>query len=315
MKEASTPEQSIKAFRDANIELSTVKNNLSKLQDLVTQASGAGGLLGFVGGSQAIAVWGIIVVVAVGFIFLAVTLRAITKGIGGRTPKSPKVALVTPLEDKGDATKKLSTSRRQRLLSSVLVVMIVSTAVSSAVTFEVLNSRNLVNQKKEAPSEKPKVAVVRETLGSGTGGVEIVKIVPQDGQEVTLYSKVNDLTSSVISLKDIHETVKIGEDGDWTNLLFDDASSSHVINVWAKSEYIMKPDAQEVALNSKPATLTIKETPTGWLRVRSAPSGEEVGKVAPGETYNLISEDSGWYQIEYNSSESAWISADYAEIN
>ncbi len=59
----------------------------------------------------------------------------------------------------------------------------------------------------------------------------------------------------------------------------------------------------------------IKETPTGWLRVRSEPSknAKEVGKVYPKEKYSLLGEESGWYKIEYKKGEEGWISGQYAQ--
>ena len=62
-------------------------------------------------------------------------------------------------------------------------------------------------------------------------------------------------------------------------------------------------------------TVLIKETPTGWLRVRGEPStvGAEVGRVNPGEKYTLLEEKDGWFQIEYEEGKNGWISGQYAE--
>lgn len=61
----------------------------------------------------------------------------------------------------------------------------------------------------------------------------------------------------------------------------------------------------------------IKETPTGWLRVRSEPTtakDNEVTKVDPGEQFKLLDEsENGWYQIEYEPGKKGWISGQYAE--
>ncbi len=59
----------------------------------------------------------------------------------------------------------------------------------------------------------------------------------------------------------------------------------------------------------------IKDTPTGFLRVRMEPStaATEAARVNPGEKYHLFDEKSGWYQISYNSAEKGWISGQYAE--
>jgi len=64
----------------------------------------------------------------------------------------------------------------------------------------------------------------------------------------------------------------------------------------------------------------IKDTPTGWLNVRSEPSTfskEEtiLTKVHPGETYKFIeSNETGWYKIEYEKDKEGWISGKYAEL-
>ncbi len=59
----------------------------------------------------------------------------------------------------------------------------------------------------------------------------------------------------------------------------------------------------------------IKDTPTGWLRVRIGPttSATEAARVDPGNMYPLLDEESGWYQIEYEEGEEGWISGQYAE--
>ncbi len=59
----------------------------------------------------------------------------------------------------------------------------------------------------------------------------------------------------------------------------------------------------------------IKETETGWLKVRdsNSSSSKEITKVKPGEIYDLLEEASDWYKIDLGSSKSGWISATYAE--
>lgn len=62
-------------------------------------------------------------------------------------------------------------------------------------------------------------------------------------------------------------------------------------------------------------TILILQTPTGFLRVRDQASlaGKEIGQVAPGETYDLISEQTGWYEIKLKNGKSGWISSQYAK--
>lgn len=64
-------------------------------------------------------------------------------------------------------------------------------------------------------------------------------------------------------------------------------------------------------------SVTILETPTGWLRVRSDASvdSEEVTRINPDERYELLEEDGSWYKIKIDDETEGWISSEYAEKN
>ena len=63
--------------------------------------------------------------------------------------------------------------------------------------------------------------------------------------------------------------------------------------------------------------VTIKETETGWLKVREkeSSSSKEISKVKPGEIYVLLEEKTDWYKIDLENGKSGWISASYASKN
>lgn len=69
------------------------------------------------------------------------------------------------------------------------------------------------------------------------------------------------------------------------------------------------------APSAAPQLVTITDTPTGWLRVRETPSSSaaEIARVLPGETYDLLDEDEGWYHIRLDAGRTGWISAQYAK--
>ena len=69
----------------------------------------------------------------------------------------------------------------------------------------------------------------------------------------------------------------------------------------------------QTATPDKPYVV-IKNTPTGWLRVRLGPSttATEAGKVNPGEKYPLLDEQSGWDQIKLPD-KTGWVSDSYVE--
>ncbi|OGC93096.1 hypothetical protein A3D85_02270 [Candidatus Amesbacteria bacterium RIFCSPHIGHO2_02_FULL_47_9] len=70
------------------------------------------------------------------------------------------------------------------------------------------------------------------------------------------------------------------------------------------------------SLESPDSFVTVLDTPTGFLRVRSGPglNKSEIGQIKPGEKYPLLSASSDWYQIQVKleSTSSGWISSQYA---
>lgn len=78
-KSNTTPENKIRAYREAQIELAAAKEKIGKLKELVAQAGSVGTIFGFVGGAQAVSVWGLILILAAGFVFLALYMRILIK--------------------------------------------------------------------------------------------------------------------------------------------------------------------------------------------------------------------------------------------
>lgn len=60
--------------------------------------------------------------------------------------------------------------------------------------------------------------------------------------------------------------------------------------------------------------VTILQTPTGFLRVRGSPSvnSAEVARVTPGESFDLIEEQEGWFLIQLPEEKEGWVSSQYA---
>jgi hypothetical protein len=67
--------------------------------------------------------------------------------------------------------------------------------------------------------------------------------------------------------------------------------------------------------NISAISIKIKETETGWLRVResSSSAAREVGRVTPGESYPMIDKNTDWYKIDLGDGKNGWISASYGE--
>lgn len=66
---------------------------------------------------------------------------------------------------------------------------------------------------------------------------------------------------------------------------------------------------------NKKTIIVIKDTPTGFLRVREEPSVEasEEAQVKPGEKFSFLEEKEGWYKINYEGAKEGWVFGQYAE--
>lgn len=87
--------------------------------------------------------------------------------------------------------------------------------------------------------------------------------------------------------------------------------SLHIAVDLAISEINLTVPAAPVVSSS----LVIKQTPTGFLRVREKPSlnAKEVGRVAPGDTVTLVEELSGWVKIKLENDIEGYVSSQYVQ--
>lgn len=63
----------------------------------------------------------------------------------------------------------------------------------------------------------------------------------------------------------------------------------------------------------KQETVIIKQTPTGFLRVRFSPTlaATEVARVKPGDTFSLLEEETNWVKILLPDNRTGWVSSHY----
>lgn len=77
------------------------------------------------------------------------------------------------------------------------------------------------------------------------------------------------------------------------------------------------PTKKVDAVSSDPAKpyVIIKDTPTGFLRVRmdAKVSATEAAQVKPGEKYSIVDSKNGWYEIKYDGTKTGWVSGQYTE--
>lgn len=85
----------------------------------------------------------------------------------------------------------------------------------------------------------------------------------------------------------------------------------------AKTTITPTPTKKDTTLTPDPAKpyVMIKETPTGFLRVRMEPStsASEAARVNPGDKFTILDTQSGWYEIKYDGKNTGWVSGTYVE--
>jgi len=126
-----------------------------------------------------------------------------------------------------------------------------------------------------------------------------LKLTKEGFQEKTLHIKMIENHRLIIEdyLGNVNNDISLEDDGSGTE------------------ENTSDPQNQEQKQDT--ITVTILNTPTGFLRVREdAGIGfSEIGRVDVGSSYILLSEKDGWYEIEFEEGKTGWISSQYAREN
>lgn len=150
------------------------------------------------------------------------------------------------------------------------------------------------------------------------GETEVTVSASADAAEVFLDGEKKGTTPLAFQNidKGTHE-LKVTASGYFDNTIKINVTEGYklAVNTHLAMSEEQKPEEQQPAEEENVQKVLIKDTPTGWLRVRAenSTSAEEVAKVNPGKEYKLVEEDNSWYKIEYEDGKEGWISGQYAE--
>lgn len=297
---ASTPEEKIRAYREAQIELLSVKEKLDSLTGLAAQGSSASSMFGFVGGSQTLAVWGLIIVIVGGFIWLGTSMKMIQ--VGGKDKNK--------VSDKGKNTGTNKTPFIKIALPFTVALAAVGIA-SSLITKNMLDSKEVLGEQDANEIEIEET----EVSNNGEGGEEIVRVSASKEKPVVVRTE-NKFDSQIIAtFKSTKEVVKIKEVENWCFIIFTNEDPYNSFSEgWVESNNINKVTEEEKIETGKQGSVTIMESGYGWLRVRKEKGGDEIAKVDTGESFPLLAVENGWIQIELPDGQVGWVSARYAEV-
>ena len=213
---AETPEQKIRSYREARIELDAAKLKLDKLKELVTQVSSSRSLLGFVGGAQVFAVWGLVIILLAGFVFLALYMKIIAG-----TGKKIKVTEVTKVQH---ATKHGGSN-----LKWVGVILI--TGVSSALISAMVVSQSV----KEVQVTEQPVTLVKGVQTEAVGGPEWVKVEVPIESAVVLRILPEAEAKAELRLTESADVIVMDRREGWVQILSESGKYG-----WVAEEFVVK---------------------------------------------------------------------------
>lgn len=263
---AVTPEQQIRAYREAAIELEGVNEKMSKLQDLVTQAGSAGTLFGFVGGAQAIAVWGLIIIMATGFVFLAIYMKQIqSKGKKDKSEKDEPFKDEDKKDDKAEGQGQVPGLPRL-VLPTIIAVAIISSAISGLVVRQVTVA-SLTNVQEVADIQEPEVMGDEdEDEENGKGGEEIVRVTVENYRIVNVRTSPDSEGEVIAQFKVTQEVTKVEEFDEWVLIAFESENSLDLtLEGWVRKVDVEEPVLEE---DEDLEEIEIVDTPSGELKVK-----------------------------------------------
>lgn len=142
----------------------------------------------------------------------------------------------------------------------------------------------------------------------------ILENVPTGDHEISVYSPGFFRRTEKISITGGFRVIaKFKLAVDQSQIKIDESIDKKIDDKEASEEAKKKIEEKK----EEKVTITIRDTPTGWLRVRSEPSinSSESARINPKETFKLLDEKNGWYKIEYKDNAFGWISSEYADKN
>jgi len=176
---------------------------------------------------------------------------------------------------------------------------------------------------KSSQDQTPTQAVMGDSAEGETvsDGKDINIFVPKDSV-VDVFSEPV-LTSTVsASLKGSQSAKETKRQDNWVRVSFE-GNEGKLVNGWVDGDFVENQEETQAGETEQqipsekaigtPASITITDTPTGFLRVRSSPGGEELTRVNPSDTYPLIQKDSGWVQIVLEDGTLGWVSEQYVK--
>ncbi len=183
---------------------------------------------------------------------------------------------------------------------------------------------------------KSVLTVVDRTFGDGSlSEGSIITLTPLSNKKLTelLVASFPDTAKVFLDKNDVGKTpllLKTVTDSDHEIKIEKDGYKEKTVRIRTVNGYRLSalvylgittleptpfPTASPSATPTPTAKVIILQTPTGFLRVRETASlnANEIARVNPGEVFELVSEQTGWFEIKLSDGKTGFISTQYAK--
>ena len=250
--QAQTPDNKIKAYRAALIDVNKAKSEVGDLKTLDTSASSAGNLLGSVGGVQTTAVWGLVLVLTAGFVFLVIYMRMLM--VQAKPGREEKVGLFKELfmQMKADL-KKLREKFNIKTVSftGAAVCSLLAIFLLGKILLPISPNKIKINQARSISNVATKtiadintkainVKDKKEVLGTAVVNKnQVMILVGNNSTGINIRQGPSILTAILTSVKTNKIVTKINTLSGWTEIEMNSSSSkSATIKGWIKDDFI-----------------------------------------------------------------------------
>ncbi len=259
-KEANTPQGRIRAYREAKTEMQLVAGKIDTMKALVVSAGSMGTMFGFIGGVQTLGVWGLIIFLIAGFVFLALYFRMLSLQ-QYHSLKDDQAGKGTTVIDFWAPVRPLI---NKKLLKIIIVAFLTTGFTLFMINFlttkipqnnlpAALNEPKGESTKTPTPaptappekeaSEKEEIQITdeKQILGTNTKISKVKVLVPEN--EGVNIRKEPSLASEIIgSFWSTQEVVKISEEDEWIAIKIDlEKEGNKYQEGWVNKKYIEEP--------------------------------------------------------------------------
>ena len=240
LEKTITPEQKIRSYREATLEMQGITVKVEKLKELVTLVSSSGNFMGFVGGGQAVGAWGLTIIFLVGFVFLSLYMRVLL-----RAERSKRISN-QPVVGKSAVVKaaKKNPPGSSRNILKLMTLTIVSAVVSGGILIAIVS---VVEHPQPAFANAVSGAEVKgpsdcglwppDGQGIATQGADIVRLLVPLGGSVNVRQTASVSSSVVVKAREPIDVFRLAEDANWAQVALDDYGTKG----WVSKEFIVEP--------------------------------------------------------------------------